>query len=56
MNDETRSSLKRNALLEDVIEVTAAQLEEHEVPPAGCARTGRPAIGLLGRPGHRVPA
>ena len=37
MNDETRSSLKRNALLEDVIEVTAAQLKEHEIPPTVAA-------------------
>ena len=33
MSDETRGAHKRNALLEDVIGVTATYLEEHEVPP-----------------------
>lgn len=32
MIDETRNGVKRNALLEDVVRVAAAQMVEHEVP------------------------
>lgn len=37
MSDETRSSLKRNALLEDVIGVIDTHLQEHEIPPTVAA-------------------
>ena len=39
MIDDTRNGTKRNALLADVIELTTAHLEEHEVSPAAAAVT-----------------